>query len=82
VQLYDRHNDPEELVDIAGDPAYAPVIRRMEQGLRQWLDPAEVDARAKRRQADMLAANGGWETVMRRGDLPYSPPPGVAPNWN
>lgn len=82
AQLYDRHNDPEELTDIAGDPASAPVIKRMEEALRAWLDPAEVDARAKRRQADMLAANGGWDAVMQRGDLPYSPPPGVAPNWN
>jgi choline-sulfatase len=82
AQLYDREADPEELRDVAGDPAYAPVLRCMEEALRARLDPAEVDARAKKRQAEILAANGGWEAVSKRGDLPYSPPPGVPANWS
>jgi choline-sulfatase len=81
-QLFDRHSDPEELRDVAADPAYAPVVRRMEEALQARLDPAEVDARAKRRQAEILAANGGWRAVVKRGDLPYSPPPGVPANWS
>lgn len=82
AQLYDREADPEELRDVAGDPAYAPVLRRMEEALRARFDPAEVDARAKHRQAEILAANGGWDAVAKRGDLPYSPPPGVPANWS
>jgi choline-sulfatase len=82
AQLFDRQADPEELRDVAGDPAYAAVLRRMEEALRARLDPALVDARAKRRQAEILAANGGWAEVSKRGDLPYSPPPGVPPNWS
>jgi choline-sulfatase len=40
------------------------------------LDPEEVDRRAKRRQAELVAANGGREAVIRRGSFAYSPPPG------
>jgi len=81
-QLFDRQSDPEELRDVAADAAYAPVLARMEAALRSRLDPAEVDARAKRRQAENLAANGGWEAVLKRGDLPFSPPPGVTALWS
>ena len=81
-QLFDRKEDPEELRDVSSEAAYAPVRKRMETALRERLDPLEVDARAKRRQAEILAANGGWEEVLKRGDLPYSPPPGVPPNWS
>ena len=60
------------------------VIARMEVLLRQRLggDPAELDARVKARQAAILAANGGREAVLARGDLPYSPPPGVRPAFS
>jgi choline-sulfatase len=82
TQLFDRLNDPEELRDVAADPAYAPVIKRMEEALRTRLDPAEVDLRAKQRQAEVLAAAGGWDFAWKRGDLPFSPPPGVAASWS
>jgi choline-sulfatase len=36
----------------------------------------------KARQAAILAENGGREAVMARGDLPYSPPPGVRAAWS
>jgi choline-sulfatase len=41
-------------------------------------DPADVDARAKRRQAELLARNGGRDAVIARGDLGFTPAPGVA----
>jgi choline-sulfatase len=50
--------------------------------LRARLDPAGIDARAKRRQAELIEANGGWAQLQKRGDLPYSPPPGVPANWS
>ena len=50
--------------------------------LRDLLDPVEVDASAKRRQASLLAANGGREAVVARGDLGFSVPPGVAPMFD
>jgi choline-sulfatase len=83
-QLFDLEADPEELHDIASDPAHALLIARLEVALRERLgdDPAAIDARVKARQAEILAANGGAEAVRARGDLAYSPPPGVRPAWS
>ena len=82
AQLFDRASDPEELRDVSADPAYAPVLRRMEEALLARLDPAAVDARVKRRQAVVLEEGGGWDFALKRGDLPFSPPPGVPANWS
>lgn len=81
-QLFDLEADPEELIDLAGDPAYAGVVAGCEAGLRSICDPEEVDARAKKRQAEQLEANGGREAVIARGDLGFSVPPGVAPHFD
>ncbi len=75
-QLFDLDADPEELFDLGGDPAYAEVCAECEMLLRRICDPEEVDARAKRRQAEQLERHGGREAVIARGDLGYSPPPG------
>jgi len=84
AQLFDLESDPEELHDLAADPAHAATVARLEAVLREELggDPAEVDAAVKARQASILAANGGREAVLARGDLPFSPPPGVKPSWS
>jgi choline-sulfatase len=46
--------------------------------LRSICDPEDVNRRAKARQAEQLARHGGRAAVIERGDLGYSPPPGVA----
>ncbi|MFN6999922.1 sulfatase-like hydrolase/transferase [Elioraea tepidiphila] len=83
-QLFDLDSDPEELVDLGESPAHASLRAGFEARLVAALgaDPAEIDARAKARQAATLAAEGGREAVMARGDLPYSPPPGARPAWS
>lgn len=80
--LFDLERDPEELRDLASDPAHAQVLAAMEAALAARLDPAALDRAAKARQAAILAAHGGREAVLARGDLPYSPPPGVRPSWS
>ena len=75
-QLFDLENDPEELKDLGGDPRYEKTRKECHERLRGILDPEEVDRRAKRRQAELVAANGGREAVIRRGSFAYSPPPG------
>ena len=75
-QLFDLERDPEELVDVANDPAYADVLARMRARLLAMLDPDEVDARAKRRQAELLARHGGRDAALARGDLGFTPAPG------
>lgn len=84
TQLFDLDADPEELADRAADPACAKVVADMEALLEARLGttPAVLDAQVKARQRAILEANGGRDAVLARGDLPYSPPPGVRPAWS
>jgi choline-sulfatase len=75
-QLFDLEADPEELRDLAGDPGHAEALAECRARLYRICDPAEVDARAKRRQAVLLEQHGGREAVIQRGDLGFTPPPG------
>jgi len=77
-QLFDLEKDPEEIHDRARDPALATVLEDCRRRLYAVCDPAEVDKRAKARQAELLAHNGGREAVIRRGDLGFTPAPGFA----
>ena len=75
-QLFDLDADPEETDDLVGRPACEGVVSEMKKKLLEICDPEEVDARAKRRQAELLARNGGREAVIARGDLGFTPAPG------
>ncbi|MDP6389904.1 MAG: DUF4976 domain-containing protein, partial [Alphaproteobacteria bacterium] len=79
-QLYDLEADPEELVDIAGEDAMAEVLAECERRLRDICDPEDADTRAKARQAEQLA-KWGRDFVIERGDLVFSPPPGIEVDW-
>lgn len=81
-QLFDLAEDPEERIDRAGDPACRATLEALQAELRRFCDPEEVDARAKRRQAALLARYGGREAALARGDLNYTPAPGQAPDMN
>ena len=81
-QLFDLVDDPEEVVDLAADSRYATVLAEGERRLRAALDPEATDARAKRRQAELLASYGGREQALARGDLGFSPAPGTAAEMN
>jgi choline-sulfatase len=77
-QLFDLESDPEELVDLGEDPGLAEIRAVCEVKLRAVCDPEDVDARCKARQEAQMMRHGGREAVIERGDLGYSPPPGVA----
>lgn len=81
-QLFDLARDPHETTDLASDPVYAGLLQKCEARLRALLSPEEVDARAKKRQAEQLARYGGREAVIARGDLGFSPPPGIRPEFH
>jgi len=81
-QLFDLADDPEELRDLAADPRYASMLAQGERQLRAALDPEDTDARAKRRQAELLAGFGGREKALARGDLGFTPAPGTAAEIN
>lgn len=79
AQLFDLEADPEEIRDIASDPQYGPILEDCRQKLYAICDPVEVDRRAKARQCQLLEENGGRASVIARGDLGFSPAPGVQP---
>jgi choline-sulfatase len=76
-QLFDLASDPEELEDRAADPHHASVLRECHERLLKICDPHDVDRMVRERQSELLAANGGREAVIARGDLGFSPPPGA-----
>jgi choline-sulfatase len=76
-QLFDLENDPDEANDLAGIPRHAALRAECEAKLGKLLSPENVDARAKKRQAEQLERYGGREAVIARGDLGFSPPPGI-----
>lgn len=81
-QLFDLGEDPEELNDLAGDANAQPILEDLTAELAAILDPVAVDKQAKTDQAELMEASGGREAVIERGDLGFSPPPGVAPEFN
>jgi choline-sulfatase len=81
-QLFDLAEDPEELRDIAGDANARPVLEDLTAELHRICDPVAVDRRAKADQARLLAESGGKSAVIARGDLGFSPPPGVRPDFS
>ena len=80
-QLFDLEADPDETRDLAGRPAFAEAQERCRRKLFEICDPAEVDRRARARQAELLAANGGREAVIRRGDFGFTPAPGTVADF-
>ena len=76
-QLFDLERDPEETEDLAADRAHAAALEECRRKLYAILDPEEVDRRARARQAELLAANGGREAVIKRGDFGFTPAPGT-----
>jgi choline-sulfatase len=77
-QLFDLEADPEELRDLAGDPAHASLLQQMEARLRAMLDPEAVDAEAKAAQAVMMERHGGEAAIRGRERMAYTPPPAAA----
>jgi choline-sulfatase len=75
-QLFDLEADPEELHNLAGDPAQAVRLGQFEALLRSLLDPEAVDARAKRDQRALIDRHGGREQVVARGTFDGTPAPG------
>lgn len=80
-QLFDLQADPEEIRDLASDPDMAAVLEECRQCLFAMLDPDEIDRRARARQAELLEANGGRDAVIARGDLGFTPAPGVVADF-
>jgi choline-sulfatase len=81
-QLFDLDDDPEELNDLAGDTNARPILDELTAELRKICDPEAIDREAKASQAELLEKSGGRERVIARGDLGFSVPPGVTPQFD
>jgi choline-sulfatase len=82
AQLFDLAADPGERVDLIEQGREAARAKALEAKLRTICDPEAVDARAKARQAELLARYGGREAALARGDLGFTPAPGTNPEMN
>jgi choline-sulfatase len=78
-ELFDMEADPGETEDLAEDPARADILAECEARLRTICDPDLVDAQAFEDQRRLIAAHGGREAVINRGDYSYTPAPGEKP---
>ncbi len=81
-QLFDLSVDPEELNDVAEDPAYSDILAECHRRLLMICDPIEVDRRARLRQSELLQANGGRDAVIARGDIGFTPAPGAPKSFD
>lgn len=76
--LFDLETDPYERRNLAAMPEYRDELAACEAQLRAILDPEAVDRLARADQNAMIQRLGGKETIMQRGAVRHSPPPGVA----
>ena len=76
AEMFDLEADPEEVTNLADDPAHAELRARFERDLRALVDPEDVDRRAKAAQRARLAELGGLETIVALGGVTHTPPPG------
>lgn len=80
-QLFDLESDPDEIHDLSARPEMAEILAKCREKLYALLDPEEIDQRARSRQAELLEAAGGREAVIARGDLGFTPAPGIAADF-
>jgi choline-sulfatase len=78
-ELYDLEADHGETTDLAERSAVAPVLAECEARLRALCDPAAVNAEAFADQRRRIAAHGGRDAILARGDFSYTPAPGEKP---
>jgi choline-sulfatase len=76
--LFDLENDPYERHDLSSVAEYRQELAACEAQLRATVDPEAIDGQARADQRAMVARLGGKETIMQRGAVRHSPPPGVA----
>jgi choline-sulfatase len=78
-ELFDLEADPGETEDLAERPGMEHVLAACEARLRAICDPDRVNQQAFEDQRRLIAAHGGREAVIGRGDYSYTPAPGEKP---
>ena len=72
-QLFDLHEDPEELNDLAADPASKDLLKAFEAELRTIVDPEGIDRLAKTEQAALVERHGGRDKIVKKGGFGATP---------
>ncbi|MCB1510770.1 MAG: sulfatase-like hydrolase/transferase [Hyphomicrobiaceae bacterium] len=76
-ELFDLEADPEEMIDLAGRPEYATVLKELDAELRAICDPVATDQQAFDDQRALIAHHGGREAALKLGAPAATPPPAV-----
>ena len=74
-ELFDLEDDPEELKDLAPDPAFAEILTELEVRLRNICDPEVTDAQAFADQRALVDRLGGRDAALAIGAPGATPPP-------
>ncbi|MCZ6743092.1 MAG: sulfatase, partial [Alphaproteobacteria bacterium] len=75
-ELFDLESDPDEIDNLAKNPAYGSRVDEYEGSLRAMVDPEAVDEQAYRDQVALVEKHGGREVVLARGSIQGTPAPG------
>jgi choline-sulfatase len=81
-ELYDLDADPGETTDLAERPDRAAVVAECRAALLRVCDPEAVSAEAFQDQRRRIAAHGGRDAIVARGDYGYTPAPGEKPAFS
>jgi choline-sulfatase len=82
AQLFDLSEDPEELNDLAQNSNAQALLEELMGELHKVCNPVKTDAQAKADQQRLIEQRGGRDAVIEWGDLGFSVPPGVTPQFD
>jgi choline-sulfatase len=74
-ELFDLNNDPEELCDLAPDPAFAKIIAELHADLCAVCDPDTAEQQAHADQRALIEKHGGREAALKLGAPGATPAP-------
>ena len=74
-ELFDLESDPEETVNLAGDPGHSAILAYLDGKLQEVCDPDKVDRQAHEDQASLIESHGGRDAAMKLGAPGATPVP-------
>ena len=77
-ELFNLATDPEEIVNLAGNPEYAEILAEYDHHLHAICDPDKTDRQAKDDQNALIEEFGGREKALHIGTPGATPAPGQA----
>ncbi len=84
-ELYDTQADPHEIVNLAGDPAYAKQLKKMRHELDKWIertgDRGQVEEEASLEEAAIASSTRWHGSALERRGLRLDSPPEAHVKW-